>query len=92
MRFYHLSNILFMTAIKSDINLINLKSNKAKIRNRTKESIVLHSTLTRLLPNSTGTSTQSKKSLSLLEVLVLSLFLIKVLHHDQLLKSMFFHK
>jgi hypothetical protein len=71
MRFYHLSNILFMTAIKSDINLINLKSNTTKIRDIAIREHYLHSTLTRLLPNAPGTSSQSKKSLPSLDVLVL---------------------
>jgi hypothetical protein len=34
MRFYHPSNIIFMTAIKRGINLIKLRSNNAKIRER----------------------------------------------------------
>lgn len=59
-----------MTAIKSDINLINLKSNNAKIDIAIREHyLALNSD--KIASNALGTSSQSKKSLPSLDVLVL---------------------
>lgn len=60
-----------MTAIKSDINLINLKSNNAKIRDIAIREHYLALNSDKIASNALGTSSQSKKSLPSLDVLVL---------------------